>query len=88
LCKYFDIKFFLKSFFVKSRFRWQKSSVSPESKPATAAWDTAMERARKQAENYARRRPSEELVNGGRPPFLLAALGQAVEVNDGVWGKV
>ena len=39
----------------------------------TAAWDTAMERARKQAENYARRLPPEELVNGGRPPFLLVA---------------
>jgi len=39
----------------------------------TAAWDTAMERARKQAENYARRLPPEEIAGQGRPPFLLVA---------------
>ncbi|MFN0014803.1 MAG: type IIL restriction-modification enzyme MmeI, partial [Saprospiraceae bacterium] len=39
----------------------------------TAAWDTAMERARKQAENYARRLPAEEIAGNGRPPFLLVA---------------
>ncbi len=37
----------------------------------TAAWDTAMEKARKQAENYARRLPHEEIADGGRPPFLM-----------------
>lgn len=39
----------------------------------TAAWDTAMERARKQAENYARRLPRHEIAEGGRPPFLMVA---------------
>ncbi|MEO6758254.1 MAG: type IIL restriction-modification enzyme MmeI, partial [Saprospiraceae bacterium] len=37
----------------------------------TKAWDTAMEKARAQAEKYARSLPREELSEGGRPPFLL-----------------
>ncbi|MCC6462147.1 MAG: class I SAM-dependent DNA methyltransferase [Saprospiraceae bacterium] len=37
----------------------------------TKAWDTAMEKARAQAEKYARSLPREELADGGRPPFLL-----------------
>ncbi|MCB0586081.1 MAG: class I SAM-dependent DNA methyltransferase, partial [Phaeodactylibacter sp.] len=36
----------------------------------TKAWDTAMEKARKQAEKYARLLPREE-IDGGRPPFLM-----------------
>ena len=36
----------------------------------TKAWDTAMERARQQAQSYARSLPSEE-ISQGRPPFLL-----------------
>ncbi len=36
----------------------------------TRAWDIAMEKARKQAEAYARNLPAEE-IPGGRPPFLL-----------------
>ena len=37
----------------------------------TAAWDTAMEKARQQAQSYARNLPNEELEEGGRPPFLI-----------------
>ena len=37
----------------------------------TKAWDIAMEKARAQAEKYARSLPREELTAGGRPPFLL-----------------
>ncbi len=40
-------------------------------KRGTRGWDTAMEKARNQAENYARRLPKEELTDGLRPPFLL-----------------
>ncbi|MCB0598015.1 MAG: class I SAM-dependent DNA methyltransferase, partial [Phaeodactylibacter sp.] len=36
----------------------------------TKAWDTAMEKARKQAEKYARLLPRDE-IDGGRPPFLM-----------------
>jgi hypothetical protein len=36
----------------------------------TKGWDTAMEKARRQAEGYARRLPAEE-IREGRPPFLL-----------------
>lgn len=37
----------------------------------TKAWDTAMEKARAQAEKYVRSLPREELSDGGRPPFLM-----------------
>ena len=37
----------------------------------TKAWDTAMEKARAQAEKYIRSLPREELGDGGRPPFLM-----------------
>ncbi len=37
----------------------------------TAGWDTAMERARRQAQSYARNLPPAEVAEGGRPPFLL-----------------
>ena len=36
----------------------------------TAAWDTAMERAREQAQGYARYLPLPE-IREGRPPFLI-----------------
>src|SRR6185503_5187713 len=36
----------------------------------TAGWDTAMERARQQAQSYARSLPSAEIAEG-RPPFLV-----------------
>ena len=36
-----------------------------------ASWDTAMERARQQAQSYARNLPAGEIADGGRPPFLL-----------------
>ncbi len=34
-------------------------------------WDVAMDKARAQAERYARSLPREELIDGGRPPFLI-----------------
>jgi hypothetical protein len=34
-------------------------------------WDVAMDKARAQAERYARSLPREELADGGRPPFLI-----------------
>ena len=37
----------------------------------TKTWDTAMEKARAQAEKYVRSLPREELSDGGRPPFLM-----------------
>lgn len=38
-----------------------------------ASWDTAMERARQQAQSYARNLPPAEVAEGGRPPFLIVA---------------
>jgi hypothetical protein len=44
----------------------------------TAAWDTAMERARQQAQTYARGLPESELQDG-RPPFLMVVdVGQTI----------
>ncbi len=37
----------------------------------THGWDVAMEKARNQAERYARRLPKSELTDGLRPPFLV-----------------
>lgn len=36
----------------------------------TKAWDTAMEKARQQAQNYARSLPNDEITDG-RPPFII-----------------
>ncbi len=44
----------------------------------TAAWDTAMERARQQAQSYARTLPPHE-IPGGRPPLLVV-----VDVGDSI----
>ncbi len=52
----------------EARARSRKKGVAPR---GTAAWDTAMERARQQAQSYARNLPTEELKDGGRPPFLI-----------------
>lgn len=35
------------------------------------AWDTAMDKARAQAEKYVRSLPRQELTDGGRPPFIM-----------------
>ena len=44
----------------------------------TAAWDTAMERARQQAQSYARNLPPDE-VRDGRPPFLVVVdVGRSI----------
>ncbi len=52
----------------EARARGRKKGVAPR---GTAAWDTAMEKARQQAQSYARNLPPEELKDGGRPPFLV-----------------
>ncbi len=52
----------------EARAHGRKRGVAPR---GTAAWDTAMERARQQAQSYARNLPPEELRDGGRPPFLI-----------------
>lgn len=45
----------------------------------TAAWDTAMERAKQQAQSYARSLPVD--VEGDRPPFLLIVdVGNTIEL--------
>ena len=44
----------------------------------TAAWDTAMERARQQAQSYARNLPPDE-IRDGRPPFLVVVdVGRSI----------
>lgn len=47
----------------------------------TASWDTALEKARRQAQTYARSLPPAELVDGGRPPFLIVVdVGNTIEL--------
>ena len=51
----------------------------------TSTWDTAMERAREQAQRYARNLPPAELAaagsGGGRPPFLIVVdVGATIEL--------
>ena len=47
----------------------------------TATWDTAMERAREQAQSYARNLPPGELAGAGRPPFLVVVdVGATIEL--------
>jgi hypothetical protein len=49
-------------------------------KRGTASWDTAMERAREQAQSYARLLPPDE-VAGGRPPLLIIVdVGASIEL--------
>jgi hypothetical protein len=46
----------------------------------TAGWDTAMEKARQQAQSYARNLPLEEIENG-RPPFILVVdVGSSIHI--------
>jgi hypothetical protein len=52
----------------EARARSRKKGVAAR---GTAAWDIAMEKARQQAQSYARNLPPGELVDGGRPPFLI-----------------
>ena len=52
----------------QARARGRKKGTAAR---GTAAWDTAMEKARQQAQRYARNLPNEELKEGGRPPFLI-----------------
>ncbi len=55
--------------------RRRKRGAAPR---GTTAWDTAMERARKQAQRYARALPAEE-IGDGRPPLLLVVdVGQSI----------
>ncbi|MCB0043638.1 MAG: hypothetical protein KDE23_28320, partial [Caldilinea sp.] len=51
----------------------------------TSTWDTAMERAREQAQRYARNLPPAELAaagsGGGRPPFVIVVdVGATIEL--------
>ena len=52
----------------KVGFSPRKRGFAPR---GTAAWDTAMEKARQQAQAYARNLPPAEIRDGGRPPFLI-----------------
>ena len=46
----------------------------------TAGWDTALERARAQAQTYARSLPPGEIA-GGRPPFLIVVdVGNTIDL--------
>ncbi|MBK7919333.1 MAG: class I SAM-dependent DNA methyltransferase, partial [Chloroflexi bacterium] len=46
----------------------------------TAGWDTAMEKARQQAQSYARNLPQVEIENG-RPPFILVVdVGNSIHI--------
>ncbi len=46
----------------------------------TAGWDTAMEKARQQAQSYARNLPQVEIDNG-RPPFLIVVdVGNSIHI--------
>jgi hypothetical protein len=58
----------------------QKARRTGHGKRGSKAWDTAMERAKKQAENYARLLAAEEITSG-RPPFILVAdVGHSIAV--------
>ncbi len=47
----------------------------------TSSWDTALEKARRQAQTYARGLPPAELTDGGRPPFLIVVdVGNTIEL--------
>jgi hypothetical protein len=57
-----------------------RSRKTGHGKRGTRGWDVAMEKARKQAENYARLLDGPEIA-GGRPPFLLVAdVGHSIAV--------
>jgi len=57
-----------------------KAAKSGHGKRGSKTWDTAMEKARKQAENYARLLTGPE-ISGGRPPFIMVAdVGHSVAV--------
>jgi len=48
----------------------------------TSSWDTALEKARRQAQTYARGLPPSELTDGGRPPFLIIVdVGNTIELH-------
>ena len=54
------------------RTRHLRSRKTGHGKRGTHGWDVAMEKAKKQAENYARILPMSE-IKGGRPPFIMVA---------------
>ena len=57
-----------------------RSRKTGHGKRGTRSWDVAMEKARKQAENYARLLTDDE-IRGGRPPFILVAdVGHSIAV--------
>ena len=56
--------------FSEAALRRKKEHKTGTAVRGTKGWDTAMEKAQKQAQRYARGLPSEEILNG-RPPFIL-----------------
>jgi type I restriction-modification system DNA methylase subunit len=57
-----------------------KAGKTGHGKRGSKTWDTAMEKARKQAENYARLLHGHE-ISGGRPPFnMVADVGHSIAV--------
>jgi len=57
-----------------------KAGKTGHGKRGSKTWDTAMEKARKQAENYARLLDGHEIA-GGRPPFIMVAdVGHSIAV--------
>jgi len=57
------------AFSAKEIYR-RKSAKRGAAVRETGAWDTAMEKARQQAQSYARNLPPEE-IRDGRPPFVI-----------------
>ncbi len=47
-------------------------------KRGTKTWDTAMEKARRQAENYTRRLPKEEIPDGRPPIIMVVDVGHSI----------
>ncbi|PHI19216.1 SAM-dependent methyltransferase [Lewinellaceae bacterium SD302] len=59
----------------------QRARKTGHGKRGTRSWDTAMEKARRQAENYARLLAGDEIAGGGRPPFIMVAdVGHSIAV--------
>ncbi len=47
----------------------------------TGGWDTAIEKAKQQAQRYARNLPQSEFTDGGRPPFLIVVdVGHSIDL--------
>ncbi|HUU01299.1 MAG TPA: DNA methyltransferase [Myxococcota bacterium] len=59
----------------------QKTRKKGTAVRGTGGWDTTLEKAKQQAQNYARGLPPEELTEGGRPPFLVVLdIGYTIDL--------